>query len=338
MDYNYLSSIFKYIGIIINVDLKQEIIYYFPLVFIEKKGIYEFKNSYEFIAQPLGTFFVDFINTNFDIIDEFKEFFLKYSFCLLDSNYKKSFNKSSYTIDEFEEFINRLYLKKLSSLKKLQKQIDEIIDYCIRNPKKKNANLTALDRFLVLQTIHENFTILQENRMETITFYRINDHILSNKSENELYTLLLDKQNTVQKFIVHTPTNIETFLYFILCNIMENKLFLKVCKNCSRYFISKNSKIDYCDRLAPFSDKTCKEIGRKNTFMSKLENDILLERYYRIYRRKSILATRNPDIKEYVKDFENYKKIGKNKISSYKSKKLSEEELKMWLDKKDKLL
>ena len=37
MDYEYLSSVFKHIGILINNDLKQEIIYYFPLVFSEKK-------------------------------------------------------------------------------------------------------------------------------------------------------------------------------------------------------------------------------------------------------------------------------------------------------------
>ena len=75
MDYEYLSSVFKHIGILINNDLKQEIIYYFPLVFSEKSSKYMFKTSYVVLKQPLGTFFIDFINADFDNIEEFKEFF-----------------------------------------------------------------------------------------------------------------------------------------------------------------------------------------------------------------------------------------------------------------------
>lgn len=60
MDYEYLSSVFKHIGILINNDLKQEIIYYFPLVFSEKSSKYEFKTSYVVLAQPLETYLVFF--------------------------------------------------------------------------------------------------------------------------------------------------------------------------------------------------------------------------------------------------------------------------------------
>lgn len=68
VDYDYLSEIFNSLGIIINQGLKQEIIYFFPLVFSEKDNKYELKNSYSITTQPLGTFFVDFINTNFDVV------------------------------------------------------------------------------------------------------------------------------------------------------------------------------------------------------------------------------------------------------------------------------
>ncbi len=333
IDYNYLSEVFNHIGILINQELKQEIIYYFPLVFSKKSCKYEFKSSYSIIAQPLGTFFIDFINTDFDKIDEFKDFFLKYSFSILDNSYKKIFRTKSFDENDFKVFIDTIYSKKCSSLKRIQEQLDEIMDYCIINPRRKNQGFTSLDRFLVLQTVHENLPLLRENKMENVIFYKVNDCPIANKSENELYKILANKENKVKKITVSLPPSIESLLYFILCNIVENKLFFKVCKNCNNYFISSNSKIEYCNNIAPCSNKTCREIGRQNVFQKNLNKDKLLEQYYKIYSQKAMLARRNPDINEYITDFEKYKRLGKIKVASYRAKKLSEEDFKKWLEK-----
>ncbi len=333
IDYDYLSEVFNHIGILINQELKQEIIYYFPLVFSKKSCNYEFKNSYSIITQPLGTFFIDFINTDFDKINEFKDFFLKYSFAILDVSYKKIFNTKSFNEKDFQIFIDNIYSKKCSSLKRIQEQLDEIMDYCIINPKRKNQGFTSLDRFLVLQTVHENLPLLRENKMENVIFYKVNDCPIANKSENELYKILANKENKIEKITVSLPPSIESLLYFILCNIVENKLFFKVCKNCNNYFISSNSKIEYCSNIAPSSNKTCREIGRQSVFQRSLNKDKLLEQYYKIYSQKAMLARRNPDINEYVTDFEKYKRLGKIIVASYRAKKLSEEDFKKWLEK-----
>ena len=336
MDYEYLSSVFKHIGILINNDLKQEIIYYFPLVFSEKSSKYMFKTSYVVLKQPLGTFFIDFINADFDNIEEFKEFFLKYSFSILDKNYTKLFKDKEYSESEFNELLNKIYDKKVSSLKKIQGQVDEILDYTIIHPRRKD--LTPIDRLLVLQTVHENLTLLRNNNMEALTFYKLNNAPISNKTENELYYLIKANEHRVEKMTVSIPTSIESLIYFSLLNVLENNLILKVCKNCNNYFFANNSKTEYCNNIAPYSDKTCIEIGRNNSFIKTLNEDTLLERYYKIYHRKATLARRNPDIKEYVKSFDNYKKFGKIKLADYKSKSISKEEFKIWLDKKDKFV
>ena len=49
-----------------------------------------------------------------------------------------------------------------------------------------------------------------------------------------------------------------------------------------------------------------------------------------------MLSRRNPDIIEYQKDFESYKKFGKNKLFSYKTGKISSEDFNIWLEKKNK--
>ena len=336
MDYEYLSSVFKHIGILINNDLKQEIIYYFPLVFSEKSSKYMFKTSYVVLKQPLGTFFIDFINADFDNIEEFKEFFLKYSFSILDKNYTKLFKDKEYLESEFNELLNKIYDKKVSSLKKIQGQVDEILDYTIIHPRRKD--FTPIDRLLVLQTVHENLTLLRNNNMEALTFYKLNNAPISNKTENELYDLIKANEHRVEKMTVSIPTSIESLIYFSLLNVLENNLILKVCKNCNNYFFANNSKTEYCNNIAPYSDKPCIEIGRNHSFMKGLNEDALLERYYKIYHRKATLARRNPDIKEYVKSFDNYKKFGKIKLADYKSKSISKEEFKIWLDKKDKFV
>ena len=337
MDYEYLSSVFKYIGILINNDLKQEIIYYFPLVFSEKSSKYMFKTSYVVLKQPLGTFFIDFINADFDNIEEFKEFFLKYSFSILNKNYTKLFKDKEYSESEFNKLLNKIYDKKVSSLKKIQGQVDEILDYTIIHPR-KNKEFTPIDRLLVLQTVHENLTLLRNNNMETLTFYKLNNAPISNKTENELYDLIKANEHRVEKITVSIPTSIESLIYFSLLNVLENNLILKICKNCNNYFFANNSKTEYCNNIAPYSDKPCIEIGRNHSFMKSLNEDDLLERYYKIYHRKATLARRNPDIKEYVKSFDNYKKFGKIKLADYKSKSISQEEFKSWLDKKDKFV
>ena len=337
MDYEYLSSVFKHIGILINNDLKQEIIYYFPLVFSEKTSKYMFKTSYVVLKQPLGTFFIDFINADFDNIEEFKEFFLKYSFSILDKNYTKLFKDKEYLESEFNELLNKIYGKKVSSLKKIQNQVDEILDYTIIHPR-KNKEFTPIDRLLVLQTVHENLTLLRNNNMETLTFYKLNNAPISNKTENELYDLIKANGHRVEKITVSIPPSIESLIYFSLLNVLENNLILKVCKNCNNYFFANNSKTEYCNNIAPYSDKPCIEIGRNHSFMKSLNEDDLLERYYKIYHRKATLARRNPDIKEYVKSFDNYKQFGKIKLADYKSKNISKEEFKLWLDKKDKFV
>lgn len=336
MDYEYLSSVFKHIGILINNNFKQEIIYYFPLVFSEKSSKYMFKTSYVVLKQPLGTFFIDFINADFDNIEEFKEFFLKYSFSILNKNYTKLFKDKEYSESEFNELLNKIYDKKVSSLKKIQGQVDEILDYTIIHPRRKD--FTPIDRLLVLQTVHENLTLLRNNNMEALTFYKLNNVPISNKTENELYDLIKANEHRVEKITVSIPTSIESLIYFSLLNVLENNLILKVCKNCNNYFFANNSKTEYCNNIAPYSDKPCIEIGRNHSFMKSLNEDDLLERYYKIYHRKATLARRNPDIKEYVKSFDNYKKFGKIKLADYKSKSISKEEFKIWLDKKDKFV
>lgn len=284
----------------------------------------------------MGTFFTDFLNTDFESFEDFRELFIKYPFVILSSDYEKYSKNFPCPAEEFKTFINEIYSKEKSKLIRIQEQLDEILDYCIINPRKRKNDFSPLDRFLVLQSVHENFTLFKNNKMEMITFYKIVNEPLANKSEDEIYKLLANKDNKIKKYNVYIPLNIESLIYYILSNIIENKLQLKICKNCSNYFVTNNLNINYCNNVAPGFDKPCDKIGVATTFKNTVENDELIKKYYKLYFRKAMMARRNPDIIEYKKDFENFKKFGKNKIAQYREKNISIEEFKTWIDKKDK--
>ena len=333
-DTSYLENIFRSIGVKINSEENQEIIYHFPLVFDEKSLTYNIENSYSITKQPLGTFFTDFLNIDFEIDEDFKKFFVKYPSALLKENFKKIFNKGPISKDDFDNILKKLYCEIKNQLIRIQEQVDEILDYCIINPRNRKVKYSPVDRLLVLQSVHENLTLLKETKMEVVSFYKIPYQKLKDKNEDEIYKIL---ENTkAKKYHTYIPTNIESFINFVLCQIIESKLYLKICKNCGLYFITSNSQVGYCDNISPGANKTCSEIGVLSSFQNTIENDTLIKRYYKLYSKKHVYSKRNPDIQEYVKDFENFKKYGKNKLASYKSKKISAEEFEIWLNKKDK--
>lgn len=333
-----ISNVFDNIGFIINEKSNKEIVYFYPLVFNEKKCRYEYKTSYKMFDKPLGNFFACFLNTNFEDFNEFKDFFLEYTFLLIDNNTKKDIHKQSFSEEDFKLFIKKIYDKNVKRLLKIQQQIDEILDYCIIYPKKKKTEYSPLERLFILQATQENLTILHNTKMETSSFYLVNKEAVFDKSENELYSLLSDKKNKVDKITVNIPTCIESLLYYTLCQIIENKLKFKTCNTCGRYFLPKNSIVNYCDNIAPGSNRTCRELGRKYAFNKNNTSDPLIEKYYKIYYRKSSLAKRNPDIKEYVNGFNYYKKVGKKKLAEYKNQKISKDDFKKWIEIKDKLI
>ena len=55
--------------------------------------------------------------------------------------------------------------------------------------------------------------------------------------------------------------------------------------------------------------------------------------YYQIYSRKAMMCSRYKDLENYRIDFDNFKRIGKKKLSDYKLGKISTAEFKKWIEK-----
>lgn len=334
MDENeYISDILDGLGFAINEKNHSEIIINYPIKFNKKSMEFYLSSDYKINMQPIATFLSDFLNCNFDEYNEFLSFFCKYSLSLLD--YKKLvklFKNNTCSDKDFEQFILNLLDKNKIHYKKLQEQTDAILDYCLLNPNKKALEFKPIERLYVLRRISPTLTLLNESKS---AYYSVN--LFSSypgETEKQIYEFLSKKKNEVTELSLILPYDISAILYKSICSILKEEVYLKVCKNCNKYFIATNKSLNYCSNLAPNDNKkTCKEIGRRISFQNSKNNDPVLSLYYQVYSRKSMMKSRNPDIEQYSNSFNKFKEAGKKKLNKYKQGEISSEDLKKWIQK-----
>lgn len=334
MDENkYISDILAGLGFALNEKNHSEIIINYPIKFNKKSMEFCISSDYKIHMQPIATFLSDFLNCNFDEYDDFFSFFCKYSLSLLD--YKKLvklFKNNTCSDKDFEQFILNMLDKNKIHYKKLQEQTDAILDYCLLNPNKKALEFKPIERLYVLRRISPTFTLLNEPKS---AYYSVN--LFSSypgETEKQIYEFLSKKKNEVTELALILPYDISAILYKSICSILKEEVYLKVCKNCNKYFIATNNSLNYCSNLAPNdTKKTCKEIGRRVSFQNSKNNDPILSLYYQVYSRKSMMKSRNPDIEQYANSFNKFKELGKKKLNKYKNGEISSEDFKKWIQK-----
>ena len=334
MDENeYISDILDGLGFAINEINHSEIIINYPIKFDKKSMEFCLSSDYKIHMQPIATFLSDFLNCNFDEYDDFFSFFCKYSLSLLD--YKKLvklFNDNTCSDKDFKQFILNMLDKNKIHYQKLQEQTDAILDYCLLNPNKKALEFKSIERLYVLRRISPTLTLLNEPKS---AYYSVN--LFSSypgETEKQIYEFLSKKKNEVTELALILPYDISAILYKSICSILKEEVYLKVCKNCNKYFIATNKSLNYCSNLAPNDNKkTCKEIGRRISFQNSKNNDPVLSLYYQVYSRKSMMKSRNPDIEQYSNSFNKFKEAGKKKLNKYKQGEISSEDFKKWIQK-----
>lgn len=329
----YILDILSGLGLAINEKSNSEIVINYPIKFNKKNMQFVISSSYKVTSQLLGTFLSDFLNASFEEYNDFLNFFIKYSLSLLGyKKLKKVFKDEYCTESDFRNFILDLQNKNKNSLIKLQEQTDMILDYCLVNPSKKAKEFKAIERLYVLRRISPTLTILNENKSAYYSTNLFSEY--PGTTEKDIYDFISKRKNKVVEYDLLLPYDISSILYKSICSILKENVYLKSCKNCGKYFIAANKAYNYCENIAPGeAKKTCRLIGRKIAFENAKSNDSILDFYYKIYNRKSMMKSRNPDIAKYTSDFNKFKEIGKEKVSQYKKNKLSAEDFEHWIKK-----
>lgn len=330
-EYAYIQTIFNYIGIAVDKKNHNEIVVNYPVFYTKKNKEYSIK-GYEMNTRPFGTFFADFINCDFSLETDFYNFFKKYSISLLDlEKFKRIFKNNICSEETYNKFIKKLMQDNFKKLLKLQEQLDMILAYCLINPASKVSKFSPIERLYILERTNETFTIFKAKKIEYINIHYFSKD--AGASEKEVIENLIKKKTDIGSIDLLIPHSIESILYMQLCDILKEEISFKSCKNCDRYFVADNKRIEYCNELAPDSNKTCREIGRKKKYYDTIKNDKALDLYNKVYYRKAQMSKRNQDLKKYVEGYEYFKTFGKRKLAKYKSGKITSDEFIEWINK-----
>ena len=130
--------------------------------------------------------------------------------------------------------------------------------------------------------------------------------------------------------VFHT-SYLSNVLYVSLFEIATNKnIKIKVCKDCSKYFIPLKNTEKYCDIVYFENELSCKNVGANNSYYKK-RNTIEGIKFYRNNYQIRLMQVKRSNDEQVRIAFDNWKKFSKEKIKEFNNNKISERELLKWM-------
>lgn len=297
-------------------------------------------NIYFPFVERLGLLLLKFLNANLSTYETaYKDFFYAYGFELLkdlDKNYKFEL-KGKYGNDE-------TYLKET---KKIYNNLKEQLLYVQENIKDSVNYIYNIDENKDLKpfTHSQRYAVYLIKRKGKLYSYIKNDEIIadnySNKyddlghiSDYDLLKKLKEEGMLISMVNTHKSNDISSVCYAILEELSKIDNYpIKKCQNCGMYFIP-TSRLDeiYCD-YAKENGKTCREQGAILTYNKRLQEKSAYAEYRKTYQQKFVAVSKNKEDKQLKKDFDEWKKIAKEKINNLKHGELTEKEVYEWIMK-----
>ena len=234
-----------------------------------------------------------------------------------------------------------IYLHKENTFKKFVFNELEKLYKKIENFKKLYSHISFNENF---NFDKKDFKIIEENK-EVFEFYSINSYNKFVHFDKE--RIVFDLENAIYN---NNSTNYKLIQCFEFDYIMDlinisfaqclnSKTYINCCKNCGKYFLpSVKNNEKYCDNISPQkSNKTCKEIGAKETFKYKIKLGKIEHEYnntkscllMRIRRAEEKGQEKKKEIanKKYIKFMEQFQIQNKK----YNTNKITENEFVKWI-------
>lgn len=303
------------------------------------------------IEQQFDLSLFDFISYDFNNLNDYYLFFINYMDYFIDKFDKDDLNKIQfnklYKIKDIIELARKYYPQERDNIVRYQKLFKDCINFCYQIDGNINlSNLTLQQRFFLFNQLYKNPFKDISNKFEMINLLDYTYDSIPYNSEN-----VEPKDILILSSIIHTmdpegkglsctfrfkTNNIFTAFYITLFNtIGMDELYVKICGNCNKYFITPKLNIVYCDREWA-NNLTCKDVGSKLSQKRKEEKNTVYGRYRTIFSRKRMLMKRNPDITKYEDDYEKYKKESNKFKKEITEGKKTYNDFNKWLDTQDK--
>ena len=319
------------IEVYLNEQLKEEQIKV-PMLDYEtnEEGNYQYTTKIYEQPNKIGSIVLDFIQKDLKEMSYFIFRFYGFQTLLTEKERKEILALNPNEMEELDNKMEALYSKYQKEFKSFKNQIIDIFEDCLFNEKKELKDLSPLEKLYIFVNTKnvEEYPILKYNEFNKVI--KINKDT-SKITEKELIQIIKDKDNNrygIQE--IYEIDNFYNLLFLELCFILQEKTYLKKCKNCGKYFLTTNSAVIYCDNV--FEDnKTCREIGASKVFTKNLEKDEAYNLYRKVYKKKQALAKSKGGTFEI--EYNLFKNQGKDKKNAYKLKEISKEEFMKWLNK-----
>lgn len=124
--------------------------------------------------------------------------------------------------------------------------------------------------------------------------------------------------------------SVSDLICFLLCRYLEANLRFHACKFCGKLFgVVGNYKQEYCSRLIPGSEKTCKEMGSVRLYEKKIFSEPAIKEYKRSYKAHNARVRYGTMSKA---EFSAWSKTAREKRDACVAGKLPLEDFVAWLD------
>ena len=315
--------------------------------------IFDFKNSKEYISsyefeklndekikiknvlpkqQNLGTFLLDFINTDFNDPIDLSIFVNNYLFVHLLTLYDNAIIKdiNNYSIElkknKLQNFNDWIYENYSVNFEILQINLERVFN-----------NTYYSDILKITDILDDEYDKIEELSNNEKDYSAINELLVENNTTAINYDLNTFFMNNIPENIstnyTFSSASVDNFLYCIVKELISNikNIKFECCKNCGYWFINKtNKKQKYCDLIYE-NNMTCNEIAKKERASKNEKDDIYLQkcrkRYKNLHKQVSIGASEK--VENLFRFFKEQYPIYQER---YKEGLITGEELMEWLE------
>lgn len=303
------------------------------------KKFYIIKDA-ETMCQDIGTYLLDFMNTDFDDYPDFAPFLEQYWYVNLLFNYKPKILTKNYFVED-----KRITQFDYENLELILRE-DELHAFAVIFFEDFSPNNNSTQYFVeqVFKNKFYEFLLKQTNIMND------NYDLFEELSETE-------KDYCGIKYLakyfkdVHISYNLEDFpdnpnlqncyysedlinlVYVSARELYNNKKNFRICKceNCGYYFMPKTTRpTKYCDQIYE-NGKTCKEYANNMAFGRDYNNDPVCIKYRNRYKNLQKQARESNKFRT-TELYEKYQIDGPTYLDKYKLGKITAQEFENWID------
>lgn len=239
----------------------------FPVYFDSKNEYFINAEKRKVHSYPLGTAFIDFLELDF----------LRRDFLNPDILENPFAEKLRY-VEDVDAF--------LEDLKELAPKYRLLVDLVLNSDYEPFQNINSLIRYCIYQN-----KIPVPDNIKVTYFCSTNGAEFTSPTDLTDLKQLSDTVKELEKLEVtmlevYEVKCIEDALYISFIKMVTNNIMVKKCKCCDKFFIpGGRSDTEYCNRIAPGSSKTCREIGAIKKYHEKSNNNPIIKEFQKEYKK-----------------------------------------------------